>query len=228
MTQPRYGGSSGTGRRMQVDSEVLDRMVSKRKRDDALIGGAAGAAGGGAVAAAAGGAYGARYARDPWAASMYPKGKVPTKEVLRAAGRGAAIGSRSGAVLGAAGGVAGGLAVGRSRDNRRRVTKRVRDYDSEDRRQRRLGMAQAATAGAGIAGLAVGGRGVLRSTRAARKVGGLNGTDKDAINLLRTAHQTGVVAQRRDLAALGGGLTGVAATGAIRQHAENPKNRRYL
>jgi hypothetical protein len=90
-------------------------------------------------------------------------------------------------------------------------------------------MAQAATAGAGIAGLALGGRGIIRSTKAARKLkGGVLGSDADALARVRNVHRTGFLATGRDLAYLAGGAGGVGATGAIRQHAEDPKNRRYL
>lgn len=91
------------------------------------------------------------------------------------------------------------------------VTKRSHDrqFDPEGRRQRRLGSYMTGGAVLSAAGLATGGRGVVRTTRALR------------------GKTRRIAARPRDLAALGVGAASAAGTGGLYNYANDPKRRRY-
>lgn len=111
---------------------------------------------------------------------------------------------------------------------RRQFGKRL--YNPEDRRQRRIGMGEAALLGAGgILGFR-GGRGLVRTTRGARKLATFASNMKGAGPrelAVANALSRGVTVRRRDLAQLGGGAAGIAGAGALRQHAESRAGRAY-
>jgi hypothetical protein len=104
-----------------------------------------------------------------------------------------------------------------------------RFYDPEHRRQRRLGMAEAALAGAGAAGLAVGGHGAVKSTKAVRALstkvpkGGGDGLRAGTfVTHGKTKAGKGILAlRRRDAAALAGGTAGVGGALGLRSYAES-------
>lgn len=134
-----------------------------------------------------------------------------------ASGRAAIKTNRAGAKLLAAGGLtAGGYASyanGAYAGHRAaKVAKRV--YNAEDRRQRRLGMAEAGLAIASGVGLARGGKGVARTTRTLRSA-----------QKLRPGLQGAVAATGRDLAYLGTGTGGLAGVAGVRSFAESHRGR---
>ena len=101
-----------------------------------------------------------------------------------------------------------------------------RFYDPEHRRQRRLGAAEAGLTGGALAGLALGGRGVVRVSRLARKTQGIVGDSKD-VKALRSALKHGVAARRQDAAlAAGGAAAGIGAY-AVNRHAESRRGRAW-
>ena len=108
-----------------------------------------------------------------------------------------------------------------------------RFFDPEHRRQRRLGAAQTVLAGGAIAGTAIGGRGVLRSTKALRSVTGVTVKHPDKATAASKTKRTreanaalrGITGSRRDLLLLGGGLASGGGAVAVNRHAESRKGR---
>lgn len=112
-----------------------------------------------------------------------------------------------------------------SHRQRKQAVAKARHFDPEHRRQRRIGMGEAALLGAGgIIGFR-GGRGAVKATQQARKVTWAAG--KPGQKELEGALRHGVALRRRDLAQLGGGVAGVTGAGALRQHAETRRGRAY-
>lgn len=200
------------------------RPVTKRDNHDLARGTAAGAAAGAGVGTAGAGGLVLHHARKLRIGGMSYKDMNwrPNRTELKVLGTRFALPA---AAIGATGGLA--AAGANSRGRKKPIQKRVRDYDSEDRRQRRLGMAQAGLLGLGGALAFRGGRGALRSTRAARSIPWA-AKDKAGKKELYDALRSGVAISRRDLAYLGGGAAGFGGAGVVRQHAEDPRNRRYL
>jgi hypothetical protein len=91
-----------------------------------------------------------------------------------------------------------------------------RYYDPESRRQRRLGMYEAGLAGLGATGLVLGGRGAVKTTRSMRAGAKFRPELKG---------KKVVSASGRNLAFLGGGVTGVGGAVAVNRHAESRRGR---
>lgn len=108
-----------------------------------------------------------------------------------------------------------------------------RFFDPEHRRQRRLGMAELALGAGGAAGLLLGGRGIARTSRAARSVTGMSGHSKDDTALLMSLLQRKdgkrrlptIVARGRDAAAFGGGALSAGGAVGVNRYAESRKGR---
>lgn len=100
-----------------------------------------------------------------------------------------------------------------------------RFYDPESRRQRRLGMYEAGLAGGAVAGLGLGGKGIVRTSRLARKMPGVVSEKNQDAQALRAALRHGVAARRKDVAlAAGGTASGIGAV-ALNRHAESRRGR---
>ena len=91
---------------------------------------------------------------------------------------------------------------------------KTRNYDPEHRRQRRLGMGQAALLMGGGTSAGFGVKGAMKDTETVRR--GVSGGK----NLKRL-----VAASPRNLALLGGGIAGVGGAGAIQQHANSRRGK---
>ena len=103
-------------------------------------------------------------------------------------------------------------------------------YDPENRRQRRLG---AAEAGLGLSGGYVGlkgAKGVRQTTRAGRKLTGVAGrtADKEATATANSVIRggKGILVRRKNVAQLAGGAALLGGAGLVRQHAEGKHGRR--
>ena len=115
--------------------------------------------------------------------------------------------------------------VRRSDRTYRESVGKARHFDPEHRRQRRIGMGEAALLGAGgVLGFR-GVSGAVKATKQARKVTWAAG--KPGQKELEGALRRGVALRRRDLAQIGGGLSGVTGAAALRQHAETRRGRAY-
>ena len=112
-----------------------------------------------------------------------------------------------------------------------------RMYEPEERRQRRIGMAQAVLLGAGAAGVGFGARGIRASTKAAHalKEGGAAAKTVEGKKLV-SAHQEAashaiphraIVARGRHLGYLGGGTVALGGAAGLRQYAESYRGRAY-
>lgn len=122
----------------------------------------------------------------------------------------------------------GGKGHGR-RQKEEKVEKvgKSRFYDPESRRQRRLGMAEAALAGGSAAGLILGVRGAAKTTKLVRgKHPNIVGSAKEVAEL---KHRVGraVSAKPRELALLGGGAASGGGAVAVRRHAESRRGHPY-
>jgi hypothetical protein len=102
-----------------------------------------------------------------------------------------------------------------------------RDYNPEHRRQRRLGMAEAALVGGGLFSAVRGGRGIVRTSQLGRKIGGVTAKDKDSVRELHSALKHGITARRRDLAYAGGGATAIGAAGGLHAWGEGHRGRAW-
>ena len=233
MTQ-RYGGQGGRGSRIVDDTPLTDGLIDfskrskqttgekKRRGERMLTGMGIGAGVGVSGDAALGAAIGHKLA--------------PQAGISRAAGLGAgALGGLAGnvthpvsaairhspkALIGAGGGLA--YHELKERKNRKaNVGKTARYYDPEGRRQRRLGLAEAALLGTGGALAFRGGRGALKTTKLIRgaTVTGESGGSIVPKKLLAVT--------RRDLAQLGGGATAIGAAGAVDYHGNHPRGRQW-
>ena len=131
----------------------------------------------------------------------------------------------------AAGTLAGTYSIGahdgRVRE-RRKVTKRYRDYNPEHRRQRRIGAAEATLLGTGGTAAGFGGRGVYRDTKALRGLELRNIQGKTSGKLGQTAAGRGVVVlTRRNAGLLAGGGLALSGAAGVRRWAEGNRGRSY-
>jgi hypothetical protein len=227
--QPSFGnGGKGHGRRMKDDKKVGKADDSHRGRR-AAIGGTAGA--GATTAALYGGVT--HQAMHEWKkASPEPitveqarrlvRGSLNPKSAVKTFAR-----FKRGYVPVAAAGAATGAVGGALSGRRRQPVGKSRFYDPEHRRQRRLGMGQAALTGAGAAGLAIGGRGALKSTKAVRALTVRAPKGSPKAGSFSIAHGDtpagkGILAlRRRDAAALAGGTAGLGGALGLRSYAES-------
>lgn len=115
--------------------------------------------------------------------------------------------------------------VSRLRKERATIGK-ARFFDPEHRRQRRLGMAEAALAGGGIAGLVLGGRGAARTTKAIRAMAtrGDKGTFNATVGGTKKGRRV-LAAAPRELALLSGGAAATGGAVGVRQYAESRRGR---
>lgn len=103
-----------------------------------------------------------------------------------------------------------------------------RDYDSEDRRQRRLGayMTAAGAGGAGAAGVGV--HGAVKDSKELRNIKIRGAVSKPDAKLTDFPAGKGAMRlTRRNAALIAAGVLGIGGAGAIRQHAEGPRGRRW-
>ncbi|HEY5787495.1 MAG TPA: hypothetical protein VIT65_22245 [Microlunatus sp.] len=125
------------------------------------------------------------------------------------------------------GGTTGSVGLAASLGRKKKKVAKSRFYDPEHRRQRRLGMGQAALAGAGATGLVLGGRGAVKSTKAVRDITTrVPGKSVKGVSNIKRYGDTEsgkriLALRRRDAALLAGGTAGAGGALGLRSYAES-------
>lgn len=120
----------------------------------------------------------------------------------------------------------GGVTGRRIVDDREAVEKRYRDYNPEHRRQRRIGMAEAAAVGGGGAALGFGVKGTAKDTKKLRALEIAN-PGRSGITTVGASHagRGAIALSRRNGALVLGGGAALAGAGALRRWAESNRGR---
>jgi hypothetical protein len=207
MTQTRYGNGGTLGRRIVDPPEPVDKAfglpsLSALKTSAGKVG---------------------------YKNTAYAAGSMLKPKLTGGLGKLTATPGRTLATIGTAG-VAANLMGRRSAHKEDMKYGLAKYYDPENRRQRRLG---AAEAGLGLSGGYVGfkgAKGVRETTRAGRKLTGVVGrsADKDATATANKVVRSGkgILVRRKNVAQLGGGALLLGGAGLVRQHAEGKHGRR--
>ena len=108
---------------------------------------------------------------------------------------------------------------------RKKTVGKARYFDPDERRERRSGIAIGALGLLGGAGLARGGQGALKTSRALR--GAVKATDLKKNPRLAAAAKQGLLISRRDLAMLGGGTVGVGGAAELQRQSTSRRGNRW-